>query len=114
MRATFNKAAIRLFDTFGDLIEGVVYSSIGPWDPTTESNTAVTQPDLRISARPPKREEADATGIMVGDLVALVIQSEMTATPKIDDRLALDGVDYIVRAVVDSHKVLWRLSLRRL
>lgn len=112
-RATFNSAAIRVFDTFGDLIEDVSYRNAGVWNPITETQEPAATETVRMKASPFTRREIDGANVMIGDLKALIIQTELTLTPKIDDFLTWDGVDYLVRAVENVHQVLWRLQLRR-
>lgn len=119
-RATFDNAAKKIFDSFGDLIENVSYRSAGVWNPITETEAPTTTETVRVAIREFTRAEQisvrGAVGklaIMSGDLQALVIVSEITITPKIDDILTLDGVKYSVRSVGDISKVLWRLQLRR-
>lgn len=112
-KSSFNKTAIKVFNTFGDLIENVTYTIVGAWNPVTETTTNTTEA-IRISVSPVKKEEADGEQIMIGDMMALIIVSEMTATPKIDDFLTFGGADYVVRAVEDNHTITWKLLLRRL
>ncbi len=112
-RAVFQAAAVRLFDTFGDLIEDVTYTKPGAWDIVTETQTPASTETVRIKAAPFKRQEIDGDNVMVGDLNALIIQAEITATPEMDDTVLWDGVTYLVRAVENVHQVTWRLQLRR-
>lgn len=111
VRAKFDQAAVNIFDAFGDAIDNVTYTITGAWNPVTEtsSDTAET---IRVSVKPITRDEADGE-VMTGDMMATIIQSEMTATPKIDDKLTLNSVDYLVRSVVDKYTILWELELRR-
>lgn len=119
-RATFTSAAKTIFDAFGDLIENVSYRNAGVWNPITETEAPTTTETVRVAVREFTRAEQisvrGAVGklaIMSGDLQALIIVSEITITPKIDDILTLDTIDYLVRSVGDISKVLWRLQLRR-
>lgn len=111
-RAIFEAAAVNVFNAFGDIIEDVTYTSAGAFNPVTETTTGDATEAIRVSFKPLDKDEADGD-IMVGDTMATIIQSEMTLTPKIDDTLVLDGVNYIARSVVDKYKVLWELHLRR-
>lgn len=113
MRAQFDSMAKRVFDTFGDLIEDVAYKRAGVWNPVTETQDPAASETVRIKASPFTRQEIDGANVMIGDLKALIIQTELTIIPKIDDTITWDGVDYLVRAVENVHKVLWRLQLRR-
>jgi uncharacterized protein with von Willebrand factor type A (vWA) domain len=112
-RAQFDAAAITIFNAFGDLIEDVTLSQPGAWDPITETQTPTTE-SIRVARREFTRQEADGQSVMVGDLEAMAIISEVTATPKIDDTLIMDGVNYLVRGVGNNQGVIWRLHLRRL
>ena len=111
-RAQFDKAAIKIFNSFGDIIEDVTYTISGAWDQATESATNSTE-SIRVSVKPVTKEEADGAEVMIGDMVATVTVSEMTAVPKIDDLITLDSVDYIVRSATNKYKVLHELILRR-
>ncbi len=110
-RSAFEAAAVNVFNAFGDIIEDVTYTIVGVWNPVTETSSATTEA-IRISIKPITRDESDGE-IMTGDSIATIIQAEMTAVPKIDDRITLDSIEYLVRAVVDKYKVLWELELRR-
>lgn len=120
LRAEFDAAAIGIFNAFGDLIEDVTLTIVGAWNPTTETSATTTE-QIRVSISDATKAEGVATrgggvgklDIMDGDLNALAITSEVTATPKIDDQLTLNGVDYLVRSVADSHGILWKMGLRR-
>lgn len=112
LRAEFDQAAKDIFDAFGDLIEDVTLSQPGAWNPITETQTPSTE-SIRVSRKEFKREEADGQSIMVGDLECLAIKSEVTLTPKIDDTLTMESVDYLVRGVGNIQGILWRLHLRR-
>lgn len=120
-RAVFQAAAVRLFDTFGDIIEDVTYTKPGAWDIVAETQTPASVETIRVAFKEYTRaEQFSARGsnsgnldIMSGDIQGLVIQSEMTTVPEIDDTLVLDGVTYLAKAVGNVSKVLWRLQLRR-
>ncbi len=121
LRAEFDAAAISIFDAFGDLIEDVTHTKPGAWDIVTETQTPASTETIRVALREYTRAEqfsarganAGNVDVMSGDLQGLVIQSEMTATPEIDDTLLLDGVTYLVRSIGNISKILWRLQLRR-
>lgn len=110
-KSSFDATAIKIFNNFGDLIEDATYVITGAWNPVTETSSD-TNETIRMSVRAINREEPDG-GVMEGDLMATIIQSEMTATPKIDDRIAFNAVNYLVRSVADNHSILWQLELRR-
>lgn len=114
MRGVFKKAGQSMFDAFGDLIYTGTYTALGAWDPVTEATTGDVAQTVRFALPPPGKQAESDDVPLTGDAVATMLADEFTGTPKTDDKVLIDGIDYLVSGVDNLSGVAWRLQLSRL
>lgn len=123
IKALFQNAGTLLFDSFGDVIYSVTYTSVGTdIDPETEQRTGDSTETVRLALRTKKRAtQGDIQGSSAfnpegsdwfGELEGTILQSELSATPKQGDTVTMpDNRIYRVHEHTDVTGIVWKLRL---
>jgi len=109
LKGTFRIAAKSMFDAFGDAIEQVSYSSVGAWNPETETETVITE-SVRAAVNNNARV-FNTEGVYIGGIELVILQNELISTPKIGDKAAFGGATYRVVKHMNLSGVVWKLTV---
>ncbi len=119
--AFFQQQAVLAFNAFGDIIKDVTYRqrTAGTYDesagtrPVTESDETTRIVAFQQLGGDNNMSEINLEDLRVERARAIIIQSELTATPKIDDEiLTLNGSTWRVEEIADINQVIWDLTIR--
>ena len=119
--AFFQQQATLAFDSFGDIIKTVTYRSrtSGAYDESAGTRPVVeTDYSTRIVAfqdfiNQKHFVELDLEDQRAKRARAIIIQTELTATPKIDDEIfTLQGSVWRVEKIANINNVIWDMIIR--
>lgn len=119
--AFFQQQAVLAFDSFGDIIKTVTFRSrtSGAYDESAGTRPVIeTDYSTRVVAfqdfiNQKHLLEVDLEDQRVTRARAIIIQTELSVTPKIDDEIfTLQGSTWRVEKVANINNVIWDMIIR--
>ncbi len=90
---------------------GFSYTSTAAYDTSTgiTTNTETTV-QSRGLVEPVSNDMIDGEVVIASDTSFTILSNEISITPKISDKITVDGIDYSINiALIDPAKVAWNL-----
>jgi hypothetical protein len=118
LKETFQNAAEVIVNGFGNVANSLSYHSLGTFSyaPTTGALTESGDSDVTITAiyDEIKSEEIQDRNIKMTDRKLLVANNDISVTPKVNDYVTIDGVQYnVVDFISDPAEALYEIYVRR-
>lgn len=115
IKAVFKKAGVAMFNSFGDVISDIEYhvsGRVSQYDPISEESIDEVIP-VRAAVKTEYRTSPDGTRSMSGNIGVAILQDELRVSPKLDDKIAYNGVSYLITGVDNRASVVWVLQTVR-
>ena len=110
----FKKAGSAMFTAFGDVIKGCTHKSVTGFNPVTEVATTVDQAGIRVAVKPAPRKKDNGEQAAKLSAEIVILQDEITLTPKTDDTIVIGSKEYVVRGVNDVSGIVFKLTVSEL